>query len=65
VPKFTTKDLENELEQLNEAPAASYYLSKELNRRRASKRNPGASVKFNDKRHEQMREASRRYREKG
>lgn len=64
MPKFTTKDIESELEQLKEAPVASYYLQKEINRRNASKRNPGAPVKFHDKRHEQMREASRRYREK-
>lgn len=64
MPKYPETQLINEIERLPADSAASYYLQKEINRRNASKRNPGASVKFTDKRHEQMREASRRYREK-
>ena len=43
---------------------AEYYLRRELNRRKASMKNPGRKVKYKDERHEKWREASRKHREK-
>ncbi len=64
--KFTTDQIKQELAALeqSEAVAAPYYLKKELARRKASERNSGAPVRFEDDQHKRQREASRRYRDK-
>ncbi len=50
---FSTEEIQAELAALEntEARAASYYLKKELNRRRGSKNNPGRPVQFTDEKH--------------
>ena len=60
--KISTDLIKSELAALDqsEAVAAPYYLRRELDRRRASKRNSGRPVKFTDDKHVKDRERKRR-----
>ncbi len=63
-PEFTSEQIEMELAALeqSEAVAAPYYLKRELARRRASKRNVGRPVAFDDEKHVKERERQRKIR---
>lgn len=60
--KIPTDTIKTELAQLEttEAIAAPYYLKRELNRRNASKRNPGRPRKYDDDKHIKDRERKRK-----
>lgn len=62
--KFSTDLIQSELAALerSEAVAAPYYLKRELDRRKASKRNPGRPVRFTDEQHVKERERVKQYR---
>lgn len=62
--KISTATIQAELDLLEptEAVAAPYYLKRELDRRKASKRNPGRPVRFTDEQHVKERERVKQYR---